>query len=76
MLVCVPKMMILISLSLLSHSLRKTIFDDVMRGLINGADTDAIYFGYAKTFDKVDHQLRRYGVMDSMNTLCCGSNPS
>ena len=58
--------MILISLSLLSHSLRKTIFDDVMRGLINGADTDAIYLDYAKAFDKVDHQLRRYGFNEHL----------
>ena len=36
---------------LLSH------IDDVMRGLINGADTDAIYLDYAKAFDKVNHQL-------------------
>ena len=54
---------------LLSH------IDDVTRGLINGADTDAIYLDYAKAFDKVDHQLL-IAVMDSMNTLCCGSNPS
>ena len=50
---------------LLSH------IDDVMRGLINGADTDAIYLDYAKAFDKVDHQLlikklRRYGFNEHL----------
>ena len=42
-----------------------------MRGLINGADTDAIYLDYAKAFDKVDHQLlikklRRYGFNEHL----------
>ena len=36
---------------LLSH------FDDIYKGLLAGADTDAIYVDYAKAFDKVDHQL-------------------
>ena len=36
---------------LLSH------VDDIVKGLINGADTDAIYLDFAKAFDKVDHQL-------------------
>ena len=50
---------------LLSH------IDDVMRGLINCADTDAIYLDYAKAFDKVDHQLlikklRRYGFNEHL----------
>ena len=31
--------------------------NDVMRGLINGADTNAIYLDYAKAFDKVNNQL-------------------
>lgn len=45
---------------LLSH------FDDIMLGLTNNHDTDAIYLDYAKAFDKVDHKLllsklHRYG---------------
>ena len=36
---------------LLSH------FDDIMRGLLSGSDTDAIYLDFAKAFDKVDHRL-------------------
>lgn len=41
-------------------------FDDIMLGLTNNNDTDAIYLDYAKAFDKVDHQLlidklHRYG---------------
>ena len=36
---------------LLSH------VDDIVKGLINGADTDAIYLDFAKAFDKVDHRL-------------------
>ena len=36
---------------LLSH------FDDIYKGLLTGADTDAIYLDYAKAFDKSDHQL-------------------
>ena len=52
---------------LLSH------FDDVMVGLTNGADTDAIYLDYAKAFDKVDHRLlirklQRYGFHDRIIT--------
>lgn len=50
---------------LLSH------FDDIMLGLTDGADTDAIYLDYAKAFDKVDHnlilsKLRRYGFNDQL----------
>ena len=30
-------------------------FDDIMEGLTNNFDTDAIYLDYAKVFDKVDH---------------------
>ena len=42
-----------------------------MRGLINGADTDAIYLDYAKAFGKVDPQLlvkkpRRYGLNEHL----------
>ena len=36
---------------LLSH------IDDIVKGLIDGADTDAIYLDFAKAFDKVDHRL-------------------
>jgi hypothetical protein len=41
-------------------------FDDIMLGLTEGIDTDAIYLDYAKAFDKVDHKLllsklQRYG---------------
>ena len=36
---------------LLSH------FDDIYKGLLAVADTDAIYLDYAKAFDKVDDQL-------------------
>ena len=36
---------------LLSH------FDVIMRGLLSGSDTDAIYLDFAKAFDKVDHRL-------------------
>jgi hypothetical protein len=41
-------------------------FDDIMQGLTNDKDTDAIYLDYAKAFDKVDHRmliekLRLYG---------------
>jgi len=41
-------------------------FDDIMQGLTNNKDTDAIYLDYAKAFDKVDHRmliekLRLYG---------------
>ncbi|KAL5249177.1 hypothetical protein ACHWQZ_G018132 [Mnemiopsis leidyi] len=36
---------------LLSH------VDDIVKGLIDGADTDAIYLDFAKAFDKVDHRL-------------------
>ena len=32
-------------------------FDDILLGLTNNADTDAIYLDYAKAFDKVDHNL-------------------
>ena len=32
-------------------------FDDIMEGLIDNKDTDAIYLDYAKAFDKVDHRL-------------------
>ena len=31
--------------------------DDVVDSLLSGADVDAIYFDYAKAFDKVDHKL-------------------
>ena len=36
---------------LLSH------VDDIVQGLVNNADTDAIYLDFAKAFDKVDHRL-------------------
>ena len=36
---------------LLSH------VDDIVQGLIQNADTDAIYLDFAKAFDKVDHRL-------------------
>ena len=41
-------------------------FDEIMSGLTDNADTDAIYLDYAKAFDKVDHRLllsklHRYG---------------
>ncbi|KAL5270243.1 hypothetical protein ACHWQZ_G001096 [Mnemiopsis leidyi] len=36
---------------LLSHK------DDIVKGLIDGADTDVIYLDFAKAFDKVDHRL-------------------
>ena len=32
-------------------------FDDMILGLLNGHDTDAIYLDFAKAFDKVDHKL-------------------
>ena len=32
-------------------------FDNIMLGLLNGHDTDAIYLDFAKAFDKVDHKL-------------------
>ena len=32
-------------------------FDDIMLGLLNGHDTDAIFLDFAKAFDKVDHKL-------------------
>ena len=32
-------------------------FDEIMQGLTNGCDTDAIYLDFAKAFDKVDHRL-------------------
>ena len=46
-------------------------FDDVFLGLMNNADTDAIYLDYAKAFDKVDHKLllvklKVYGFNDSL----------
>ena len=45
-------------------------FDDIMDGLTQNADTDAIYLDYAKAFDKVDHRLlsklRRYGFHDKL----------
>ena len=42
-----------------------------MRGLINGADTDAFYLDFVRAFDKVDHQLliktlRRYGFNEHL----------
>ena len=41
-------------------------FDNVLTGLLDGEDTDAIYLDYAKAFDKVDYELliqklRAYG---------------
>ena len=50
---------------LLSH------FEDIMFGLTQGADTDAIYLDFAKAFDKVDHQLliqklRLYGFHEQL----------
>ena len=41
-------------------------FENVLTGLLDGEDTDAIYLDYAKAFDKVDHELliqklRAYG---------------
>jgi hypothetical protein len=41
-------------------------FDEIMLGMTNEKDTDAIYLDYAKAFDKVDHRLllaklHRYG---------------
>ncbi len=53
-------------------------FDEVMQGLTDNADTDAIYLDYAKAFDKVDHRLLlakllRYGlskkVVDWINSF-------
>ena len=46
-------------------------FDDVLSGLKNNADTDAIYLDYAKAFDKVDHMLllakmKVYGFNDRL----------
>ena len=45
---------------LLSH------FNDVLSGMVDGSDVDAIYLNYAKAFDKVDHclllkKMKRYG---------------
>ena len=42
-------------------------FDDVLENYLVGADTDSIYFDYAKAFDKVDHallikKLQSYGI--------------
>ena len=31
--------------------------DDILQGLLTGADVDTIYLDYAKAFDKVDHKL-------------------
>ena len=31
--------------------------DDIVQGLVNNADTDAIYLDFANAFDKVDHRL-------------------
>ena len=50
---------------LLSH------FEDIMLGLTQGADTDAIYLDFAKAFDKVDHKLllkklHRYGFHEKL----------
>jgi len=50
---------------LLSH------VDDVIQGLIENADTDAIYLDFAKAFDKVDHRLllqkmRRLGFHEKL----------
>ena len=33
-------------------------FDNIMLGLLNGQDTDAIYLDFAKAFDNVYHQLK------------------
>jgi len=46
-------------------------FDEILLGLLNNKDTDAIYLDYAKAFDKVDHRLlllklRRYGFGESL----------
>ena len=46
-------------------------FDDILEGLTNNMDTDAIYLDYAKAFDKVDHQLllaklKLYGFTDQL----------
>ena len=34
-----------------------SFFDDIMRGLLRGSDTDVIYLDSAKAFNKVDHCL-------------------
>ena len=52
---------------LLSH------FDDVLSGLVESVDVDAIYLDYAKAFDKVDHRLllakmRKYGFHEKILT--------
>ena len=45
--------------------------DDVIDSLLSGNDVDAIYFDYAKAFDKVDHRLlfkklHHYGFSDKI----------
>ena len=40
--------------------------DDIMKGVLSGSDTDAIYLDFANAFDKVDHRLlieklKKYG---------------
>ena len=53
-------------------------FDDTYKGLLAGADTDAIYLDYAKAFDKVDQQLllKNSVTMDLTKNLYPGLNPS
>ena len=51
-------------------------FDDILEGLTNKVDTDAIYLDYAKAFDKVDHQLllaklKLYGFPDQLLNWVC-----